>query len=258
LADLLTDSGIIISSSSTSTGDGAYTTSDISTKFGDFKTFEKYVRGYFKGLNISPTTEVLTVWKNTKIYLDDLKKYVDNKTFVYSDVLAGEFLPTSSMDKKYFAQSKIPSFYQQPIAPMTDSTVAGKNPPNSGKPVVGGIGVVAQGGVGGLSTNFFEGGLFKGIIRDFDGDPIPVVQVTLSSLESYFSDRTIQTNSDGVFDFGDASKVPGEVKLRMLKTGYATKELEITTTTDARALLTEEGSSADPEKIIGITMLKNS
>jgi len=494
LDDLLTDSGIIISSSSPSSkGGDAYTTSDISTKFGDFKTFERYVRGYFKGLNMLPTSGVLTVWKNTKIYFDDLKKYVDNKTFVYTDVIAGEFLPTSSIDKKYFDQSKIPSFYEQSIAPIPDiDQTAGKNPPNSGKPVVGGIGAVAQGsgvngpgavnqggGVGGVSTsevaqdsdfnpllyNFdskvglsnslqipksnsyeswpytnnrlsfnnvitkgsgittelndrsrvfvlsdriiqsgvelllsayinikngsgdksgtvhasfmyktptgswtpfgprfdntytdasvnrvvipkggnvtkklnmepviinstgwknlegtkssnttsifasgteigivlrsadnnnlmyalvdgtdfqittqkvplsvfsgrggmkrgvvslnIEENLFKGIIRDNDGNPIPNVQVTLSSLESYFSNRTIQTNSSGIFDFGDATKVPGKVKLRMLKTGYVTKELDIDAS-NASDLLTEEGSADIVQNIIGITMTKNS
>ena len=128
LDDLLTDSGIIISSSSPR-GDDAYSTLDISTKFGDFKTFESYVRGYFKGLNILPTSGVLTVWKNTKIYFDDLKKYVDNKTFIYTDVIAGEFLPTSSLDKSYFDQSKVPAFYNQSIAPP---------PPDPG--ISGGVG----------------------------------------------------------------------------------------------------------------------
>ena len=141
LDDLLTDSGIIISSSSPK-GDNAYTTLDISAKFGNFKTFESYVRGYFKGLNILPTSGVLTVWKNTKIYFDDLKKYVDNKTFLYTNVIAGEFLPTSSIDKKYFDQSKVPSFYQQAIAP----------PPNIG----------ISGGVGSQVTSKSPSGVVRG------------------------------------------------------------------------------------------------
>ena len=473
IVDYLTDSGIIVQQSQA--GSGSYTYADIEKLFGadGYKLFESYVRGYFKGLNILPTYAVLTTWKNTKIYFDDLKKYVDNKTFPYKNVIAGEFLPTASVDKKYFDQRNIPKFYERPITPMPDiNQVAGKSP-SSGL-VAAAEGEVTQGGgVSGVSTNvvdvgtstgisevasdfnpllydfdskvglsnyrqitkdqynfqnfdqiitkgtgitselsssgksfvisdnlvkygkeitltaairiqngskdwnatvyasfgyktssgswnafgistlpagtsnkvfipkggdnyntinmfpivinsegwrlqendvlventsiftpgtaitinlfsydhniiyfhtdgtylkitgnknprsifgirmsaalgglLIEGDLFKGIIRE-SGTPIPGVQVTLSSLESYFSDRTVQTNSDGIFDFGDATKIPGDIKLRMLKTGYATKELEITSVTDARALLTEEGSSTDAEKIIGIAMTKN-
>ena len=488
----LTDSGIIVRQSQASNGsflgnilakvnsyNGTYTFTDIET-YGGYSLFESYVRGYFKGLNILPTYAVLTTWKNTKIYFDDLRSYIDGKKFKNNEVIAGEFLPTASIDRNYFDQRNIPKFYERPITPMPDiSTVAGKNT-NSGEASFAGDGsapgAVAQGGVGGvggLSTNgddgststgisevasdfnpllydfdstlglgtskqladygterlifsnvikkgsamtteldtrenaaftisdrmiqsgigltlnaeiliqnsrtdklarvaacfvyktptgswtkfgatpyivvpkaandttpikktlyiqqvfistqgwnlnfgeafsapsiftpgnkisiqtetlipegewtqnnisfalsegtklyittskvprslfskrnrsLFEGGLFKGLIRDGDGEPIPSVQITLSSLESYFSDRTIQTNSSGVFDFGDANLVPGDIKLRMLKTGYATKELEITSYTVAIDLLTEEGSTEDPANIIGIAMTKN-
>ena len=478
MVDNLTDSGIIVQQSQA--GNGSYTFTDIET-YGGYTLFESYVRGYFKGLNILPTYAVLATWKNTKIYFDDLKSYIDGKKFKNNEVIAGEFLPTASIDRKYFDQNNIPKFYERPITPMPNiNQVAGKSP--SAGLVAGAEGGARGGGVSGVSTNVVDGGtstgisevamasdfnpllydfdskvglsnyrqitkgqdcdqnldqiitkgtgittelsysgksfvisdnlvkygkeitlsaairiqngskdwdaevyaafayykvgssggwtdfgvstlgaagssgykaiiskggdnyktltmfpivlnsegwrlqendifventsiftpgtaitvslysdshniiyfhpgtylqitgnknprtllgsrrggmkfailggtviegdLFKGIIRE-SGTPIPGVQVTLSSLEGYFSDRTIQTNSDGIFDFGNANLVPGDIKLRMLKTGYATKELEITTTTDASALLTEEGSSTDAEKIIGISMTKN-
>lgn len=132
LDDLLFDAGII--------GDGAYTTLYIK-EYGGFREFERYVRGYFKGLNISPTAEVLTTWRNTKIYFDDLKSFIDGKKFKNSDVLAGEFLPTSSIDKKYFDQSKVPSFYQQSIATIPDINQVTSKSPSSG---VAGVGAASS------------------------------------------------------------------------------------------------------------------
>ena len=156
LVDNLTDSGIIVKSQA---GNGSYTFADIE-KFGGFKLFESYVRGYFKGLNILPTYAVLTTWKNTKIYFNDLKSYIDSKKFTNREVIAGEFLPTASIDRKYFDQSNIPKFYERPIAPLPNiNQVAGKNT-NSG---VAGPGAASGfGGKGegvqnsGASTNSFN------------------------------------------------------------------------------------------------------
>jgi len=257
LDDLLTDSGIIISSSSPK-GDNAYTTLDISTKFGDFKTFERYVRGYFKGLNILPTFGVLLVWKNTKIYFDDLKKYVDNKTLIYTNVIAGEFLPTSSIDKKYFDQSKVPSFYNQAIAFYNP-------PPNPGISGVVGSQVTSKSPStipptnSGISNNNFsapninptqtatatpEETRLIGIIIDSDtGLPVPSIQVTIKSLANIFQEKIILNNSVGKFDFGLIDDYPGDCKFiaipvgtsqgssnGMDSTGYQTVRIDLTST----------------------------
>ena len=256
LDDLLTDSGIIISSSSPK-GDNAYTTLDISTKFGDFKTFERYVRGYFKGLNILPTYGVLTTWKNTKIYFDDLKKYVDNKTFIYTNVIAGEFLPTSSIDKKYFDQSKVPSFYNQAIAPPPpDPAISG----GVGSQVTSKSSSTTLPTNSGISNNNFsapninttqtttatpeEETRLIGIIVDSDtGLPVPSIQVTIKSLANIFQEKIILNNSDGKFDFGLIDDYPGDSKFiaipvgtsqgssnGMDSTGYQSGRIDLTST----------------------------
>lgn len=486
LTDLLNNSGIVIRGLEKAQKDvRVFTTTDIA-EYGGSPLFEKYLLGYFKGLNIFPNNEVLTTWKSNSIYFNDLKAYIDSKKFTYLELIAGEFLPTSALDKAYFDQSKVPAFYTAPI--IKPAPVPSKSPASSGGSgqSAGNFGLEFGGAASGESTGtsdvplsgygenvdfvqkdfgfqtkmstfhqiqegdsntkytpgsrrldfntvvrkgkditsevdsrgdrkileitqamvnncsnlevifsgsfenghkkanestgvlftyhnvtrviknivdsktkyfnngneiamyddgidrnyitfFIEssnkdtsgsitalnfqlklelvqemvglkfflssynsdtantfiladatitgiptyrtktlfGGVgaafesnnpqnrtearfrnFKGIIRDSNSIPIMGVQITLSSINSLFTTKTISTTAEGKFDFGSYYLVVGEIKLRMLKAGYVTKEIEINDSAEALALFTEEGGEQFG-KIIGITMTKN-
>jgi hypothetical protein len=82
----------------------------------------------------------------------------------------------------------------------------------------------------GSSEGAFSGQNLVGIVRDNDtNNTISSVQVTIISPANVFSQRTVQTNSNGVFDFGPVSNFNGDVKFRALKTGYQTKEFDLST-----------------------------
>ena len=69
-----------------------------------------------------------------------------------------------------------------------------------------------------------------GIVRDNDtNNTISSVQVKITSPANIFSERTVQTNNSGVFDFGPVSNFNGDVKFRALRTGYQTKEFDLST-----------------------------
>jgi hypothetical protein len=80
------------------------------------------------------------------------------------------------------------------------------------------------------SEGAFSGQNLVGIVRDNDtNNTISSVQVKITSPANIFSERTVQTNNSGVFDFGPVSNFNGDVKFRALKTGYQTKEFDLST-----------------------------
>ena len=74
-------------------------------------------------------------------------------------------------------------------------------------------------------------------------------QITVSSIDRLWSDKIFQTGSDGTFDLGNRNLIPGAIKLRILKTGFVTQELEIDTDEEAQDII--------KDGVIEIIMTKN-
>jgi hypothetical protein len=331
----------------TSSSDTTFTYADLSKLFPGINTsqaFDKnlfidYVEAYFKGLDIFPNTTVVDNWFSTSVLKNDLTKYIKNKKFRTSEVIAGLFLPLTPEQKSYFNINNIPSFRNNQIpnetsvrdnstslpsqsvnnaqsaqsisnsgqnvstirgfvtsgggvpignARVTISSITGKftnivvYTTNDGKFDAGAItrltvnnaGVIEilirvtkegfddgggrsytlnnikqiysqgtsplgiillvsqnnQSSSSGSSEGAFSGQNLVGIVRDNDtNNTISSVQVKITSPANIFSERTVQTNNSGVFDFGPVSNFNGDVKFRALKTGYQTKEFDLST-----------------------------
>lgn len=114
-----------------------------------------------------------------------------------------------------FTLNNIKQIYSQGTSPLGIILIVTQNnqsSQNSGQSITG------------VKTNVI------GVVKDNDTDkPITGAQVKITSPANIFSEKTVQTvGAGGTFDFGPIDSFQGDVKIRVLKSGYQTKEWDYT------------------------------
>jgi hypothetical protein len=182
----------------TSSSDTTFTYADLSKLFPGINTsqaFDKnlfidYVEAYFKGLDIFPNTTVVDNWFSTSVLKNDLTKYIKNKMFRTSEVIAGLFLPLTPEQKSYFNINNIPSFRNNQIPNETSVKDNSTSLPSQS----------VNNAQSATTTNSLE---VKGIVRNGNNNGISGAIVYISSLDPIFIPNTKITSSDGKFNFGN-------------------------------------------------------
>lgn len=207
---------------STSSSDTTFTNADLSKLFPGVNTsqaFDKnlfidYVEAYFKGLDIFPNTTVLDNWFLTSVLKNDLTKYIKNKPFRTSEVIAGLFLPLTPEQRSYFNINNIPSFRNNQL-PAERSVKDNVTAPPTQRP----------GDV--QSTSTMNSVQVKGIIKQHVGNiAISGATVRVTSTDPSFASRTVTTASDGKFNLGDitnfniSNKNTSQIKFEITKQGF--------------------------------------
>jgi hypothetical protein len=204
----------------TSSSDTTFTYADLSKLFPGINTsqaFDKnlfidYVEAYFKGLDIFPNTTVVDNWFSTSVLKNDLTKYIKNKKFRTSEVIAGLFLPLTPEQKSYFNINNIPSFRNNQQPPSTETASQNSNSGNSTT------------STSTQNTNILQ---VRGIVRRQVGDDaIGAATVKVTSTDTSFTSKETRTGSDGKFNLGDinnfvvSNKNTSEIKFEISKQGF--------------------------------------
>jgi hypothetical protein len=88
-----------------------------------------------------------------------------------------------------------------------------------------------------------------GIVKSAENQFIVGAQIIISSMDRRWPDKIVQSGSDGTFSFPNRQTIFGPIKLRILKTGFVTRELEIDTDEEAQDII--------KDGVIEIIMTKN-